>query len=266
MYCTKCGKELSDGEVCNCTAQQTVTQPTAQPVEVPPQSNKRRMTKGKITAIIVISAVVSFIIAFGVVYLISDFFAADGTEYLEQIESKFPDEDFIEDSDSAVSHGTLTSNTYRNDWLNLRLDCPEGFVEADSELYEEYHTEDSECVLYFIADDGDEISISIGDGTYTTPKEYTAYYHASLVPILESQYNEAGEQDFEIKNIFDSVTVGNKKYLVSATHIDSNRADVVYCMLCTQLGDQLVEITIITDTLDECTSLINALQGLTVQV
>ena len=266
MYCTKCGKKLEDGEICVCTAQQPVTQPISQPVEVSPQPQKRRMTKGKITAIIVISAVVSFIVFLGIGFLIGDFLAtAGGSEILEQIDAKYPDKDFISESNDTVSHGTITDNVYRNDWLNLQLKCPEGFTEADDDLYEEYTMEDSECVVYFIAEDGDEISIAIGDGAHTAPKEYSAYYHASLIPILEGQYSDAYGEDVEMKNIFDSVTVGGIEYLVSATYADHEES-VVYCMLCAQVGDQLVEITIVTDTLDECTALINTLQGLAVQI
>lgn len=266
MYCTKCGKQLEDGEICVCTAQQPVAQPTAQPVEIPPQPPKRKMTKGKITAIIVISAVASFIVFLGIGFLIGNFLAtAGGSGILKQIDAKYPDKDFIVESDDTVSHGTLTGDVYRNDWLNLQLKCPEGFTEADKSLYEEYTIEDSECVIYFIAEDGDEISVAIGDGTYTTPKEYAAYYHASLIPILETQYADAYGEEVEMKNIFDSVTVGGIEYLVSATCADHEES-VVYCMLCALVGDQLVEITIVTDTLDECTALINALQSLALQI
>lgn len=266
MYCTHCGKQLEDGEICACTAQQPVAQPTAQPVETPAQPKKKRMTKGKITAIIVVSAIVSFVVFLGIGFLIGDFLAsAGGSEILEQIEAEYPDKDFIEENNDAVSYGTYVLGEYRNDWLNLQLKCPEGFAEADEAMYEEYTIEDSKCVIYFIAEDGDEISISIGDGTYTTPKEYAAYYHASLIPILENQYSTAYGETVEMKNIFDSVTVGGIEYLVSATYAD-HKESIVYCMLCAQVGDQLVEITIVTDTLNECTALINALKGISVQV
>ncbi|MBQ5823196.1 MAG: hypothetical protein IIW48_00140 [Clostridia bacterium] len=261
MYCEQCGRELNEGELCNCKEQQSVC--VAEPV--PP---KKRMTKGKIIAIIAASAVVSFALWFGVSYFVTNYIFSFNSDLLIEIEEKYPDEDFIAESGVMFTNGVCVNGVYRNDWLGLQLACPEGYEEVDEQGRAEYDTEDSKCVVYFMAEDGDEISIGIGDGTYTSPKNYAAYYHTNMQTWLEDQYlsvyNETYMQQIEIKNVVNSFAVGGRDYLVSATYA-THATDgdlIVYCLLCTQLDDQLVEILIVTDTLDECTALINRLQGI----
>ncbi len=261
MYCEQCGRELSEGELCNCKEQQPVY--VAEPMPA-----KKRMTKGKIIAIIVASAVVSFALWFGISYFVTNYIFSFNSDLLVEIEEKYPDEDFIAESGAVFTNGECVNGVYKNTWLNLQLACPEGYTEVDEISRAEYDTEDAKCVVYFLAEDGDEISIGIGDGTYTAPKNYAAYYHTSMKSWLEEEYftvyNETYMQQIEIKNVVNSFAVGGREYLVTATYA-THATDgdlIVYCLLCTQLDDQLVEILIITDTLDECTALINQLHGI----
>ncbi len=264
MYCENCGKQLNEGEICACGMQQPVY--SAQPL-----AKSKKMSTGKKVAIGIICFVLAFSLAFAAAFTIG-FFAGNGIlgggkEITKQLDEKFPDNNFTtENSGLLFTNGAFDSDRkiYKNEWLNLQLTCPDGFEEADAELYDEYAVEDSECVAYFIAEDGDEITIGIGDGSDTEPKEYTAYYHASMETYLRNEYlqiySEEYLKDLEFKNIFDKVTIGGRDYLLSVTYTQyEENVDIVYCMLCLKLDNKFVEIDIITDTLDECTALINSL-------
>ncbi len=262
MYCEKCGRELREGELCNCVQQPVDT------VQPQPAPAKKKMTKGKIIAIIVASAVVSFALWFGISYFVTNYIFSFNSDLLIEIEEKYPDEDFIAESGVMFTNGVCVNGVYKNDWLNLQLACPEGYAEVDEQGRAEYDTEDSKCVVYFMAEDGDEISIGIGDGSYTSPKDYSSYYHSYMKSFLDDQYfevyNETYLQQIEVKNLVNSYTLGGRDYLVTATYA-THATDgdlIVYCLLCTQLDGKLVEILIVTDTLDECTALINQLAGI----
>lgn len=50
--------------------------------------------------------------------------------------------------------GTFDGSVYVNDWANIKLALPEGFSNASQDLYSASENENTDCGLYFMANDG----------------------------------------------------------------------------------------------------------------
>lgn len=115
--------------------------------------------------------------------------------------------------------GTLEDDLYVNIWSNITFDMPRRYIEADSEEYADYETEDEDCAFLAYKDDNcGSIIIS------TSNKNWLKYYETDEL------------LDAITKNLTESLDIYDYEYEIGDTY-DREIADATYLCIDIDLFD-----------------------------
>lgn len=274
MYCTNCGRELKENEVCVCKsiANEPKTPENnmfdSQSVDSSSQSteDKRFKKKPSWKKVLsgVIAGVISFVICSFIVPAIFEKISDDKTSgstqvnVLEGVEDDFA----IESAEVEYVKGTVNGNAYINQWANIKAVFDDRFTEGTQEDYEDYESLLYDCGAYFCADDdGDTVAVLFYDAGEMTVTEYAEecleVYRETADWILEDTYSESFLENVNYKEDSKVVEIAGEKYLgVFLTPEVDGEALVVYGDFCAVKDGRIIDFNLTADSVEECIELV----------
>ncbi len=175
-YCKTCGASVSnDAKFCqNCggtdfisnnasSSQYTydhtmyIQQPTQNQAWQPPVPQKQPKKTGLVIGII--AAIIVVLAGIGIIAekaLQDEEQEYGGLDYDFSIDEDILSDDYDSYEESEKKYytkGTFDGSIYTNDWADIKFVLPEGFSDADLATYSAAENSNTECGMYFIADD-----------------------------------------------------------------------------------------------------------------
>lgn len=201
-------------------------QPPAAPV-------KPKSIKGIIIGIVAAGVVVTVAIVLCIIGYLSK---AKGKTSTELGYSSSASENSVE-----YTKGTFDGTTYINEWADIKFTLPAGFSDADSSTYMEAENSNTECGMYFIADDTMGLIYICYEKLPTFPVYDEEEYLDSAIKSLE---NISGIT-YKIPDTYSTATIGGYAYAKAECEFNNGIGDFANTFYVRKLDNYMIGISAI---------------------
>lgn len=141
------------------------------------------------------------------------------------------------------SKGTFDGSVYVNEWADIKFALPEGFSNADSATYSSAENSNTECGMYFMADDKMGLIYICYEKLPTFPvydeEEYLDSAMKSLKNISGITYNK-------IPNTYSTATIGGYAYAKAECEFNNGNGDFCNTFYVRKLDNYMICISVIS--------------------
>lgn len=205
---------------------------------VQPIQPKKKKT-GLIIGIVV--GVIAFFVVLGIIGAI----ASQNDSYYDDY---YSDDYYADDYDTVeYTKGYFDGTTYINEWADISLELPEGFVDTDYDTYSSMENATTECGAYFMAEDTSSVIIICFEELPSFP----VYNETSYLDVSMSNL-EAEVDVYYYYDDYYTTTIAGYDYTTVTVGFDNGYAEVVESVYVRQIGDYMVFISAVS--LDEATN------------
>ncbi len=214
-------------------------QTPVQPIQ--PKKKKTGLIIGIVAGVLAFLVVVGVII--GVVASQDNGYNDDYyNDYDYNMDDTYDDYDTVE-----YTKGYFDGTTYINEWADISLELPEGFVDTDYDTYSSMENATTECGAYFMAEDTSSVIIICFE---ELPK-FPVYNETSYLDVSMSNL-EAEVDVYYYYDDYYTTTIAGYDYTTVTVGFDNGYAEVVESVYVRQIGDYMVFISAVS--LDEATN------------
>ena len=169
-----------------------------------------------------------------------------------------------EESTTDYTKGHISDDgKYINEWAELYLSIPDDYINGDQEQYTSYDSDISECGLYiYSARNSYEDNTLIVDFVDLSSLGDFSYTAEDYLSVMISEEKEAYEEelpgyDISSSNGYDVRKIGSRDYLTGHVTISFDGGEVYRCHYVRVLSGRIIDISTITDTLEQSEQLIS---------
>lgn len=243
--CKACGSNVpNDAQFCQVCGgadfiidNQTPNQPIYSQSWQPPVSQKRSKKTGLIIGII---AVVLIVLA-GIGMVTERVFQEQG--YGDNTGNNGDTNNNFEGIPEKLyySKGTFDGSVYTNTWADIKFELPEGFSNADLATYNAIENSNTECGIYFMADDTMGLLYICYEKLPTFPTYDEEKY---LNSAMKSLQNVSGIT-YEIPNTYTAATIGGYTYAKAECEFNNKNGDFANTFYVRKLDNYMIVISAI---------------------
>lgn len=140
------------------------------------------------------------------------------------------------------SKGTFDGTVYENKWADIKFILPEGFSDADLATYSAAENSNTECGMYFMADDTMSLIYICYEKLPTFPVYDEEKYLDSVMKSLE---NVSGIT-YKIPNSYSTATIGGYAYAKAECEFNNGNGDFTNTFYVRKLDDYMICISAIS--------------------
>ena len=175
----------------------------------------KKKSKGCLIAVLIV------IIVFTVIAVLFAVLGVTASKHLKDFDDNFEyhlfddeyDYDAAEDYD--YTKGILVDGVYTNNWADLRFYVPEGFHNCDSESYEKFEDDDTDCGLYIENDNFDSLTVFFVDADDYADESANAYIDYMVDSIKDRYLENDDDRDCYMEQNEGMAVAGKDCYSVS---------------------------------------------------
>ena len=152
-------------------------------------------------------------------------------------------------NEPVYSKGVVKNNVYRNDWLNIMLELPDGYRNADEDFYQRIEEEGGDdCGMYFVSDQSRAtVVLSFADLSGHANVTEDVFLSTASELISEQMANYG-----TVSTVGDvgNCTVASKSFRV--LHLDCvvNEVEYTQSLLAYRIGEKMCYIIITGDSVE----------------
>lgn len=139
------------------------------------------------------------------------------------------------------SKGNFDGSVYENKWADIKFALPEGFSDADSATYMAAENSNTECGMYFMADDTMGLIYICYEKLPTFPVYDEEEYLDSAMKSLE---NVSGVT-YKIPNTYSTATIGGYAYAKAECEFNNGNGDFANTFYVRKLDNYMIVISAI---------------------
>ncbi len=140
------------------------------------------------------------------------------------------------------SKGTFDGSVYENKWADIKFILPEGFSDADSATYSAAESSNTECGVYFMADDTMSLIYICYEKLPTFPEYDEEEYLDSALKSLE---NISGIT-YNIPDTYSTTTIGGYAYAKAECYFNNGNGDFANTFYVRKLDNYMICISAIS--------------------
>lgn len=218
-----------------------------QPIQpVQPKKKKTGLIIG------IIAGVLAFFVVIGIIGSIA---MQNDSDYDDYYNDDYYNDDYYADDYDTVEYtkGYFDGTTYINEWADIRLDLPEGYVEGDESMYASAETSTADCGMYFIAEDTMSLIYICFEGLPSVPVYDEEGYLDVAMQTLESQI----EIEYQTPDTYKIVDVAGNTYTVADCYFKNGYYEGVQSICARKIDDRMVVICVTGVSVEENEALLN---------
>ncbi|MBR0467147.1 MAG: zinc ribbon domain-containing protein [Clostridia bacterium] len=184
----------------------------------------------------------------------------DSSESTDAVDNYVISNDYNQDESEnektyEYSKGRLDGDTYINEWANIKLEVPEGYIKGNNANYNSFSDGvTTECGLYLLSPQREMYAIVFIDASSQNyANENTLLMQLSVV--LTKQNNE--NIKYTAPEKFEDITIAGENYTVAHFQISSYGVDMIQSYYVRKIGDRFCNIIIINTTKEENDALVS---------
>lgn len=139
------------------------------------------------------------------------------------------------------SEGTFDGSVYENKWADIKFALPEGFSDADAATYAAAENSNTECGMYFMADDTMGLIYICYEKLPTFPVYDEEKY---LDTAMKSLQNISGVT-YKIPDTYSTASIGGHAYAKAECEFNNGNGDFVNTFYARKLENYMIVISVI---------------------
>lgn len=258
--CPNCGEteylKIETNHFSNGAVNQGQSEPL--PLPIPQPTETKKSLKKWQTALIAIAGILVVIII-SVTNTLRDYNEKQKID--DEFDAAFGDlgddlEDFDDDTDEiAYTKGTFENNIYTNEWANIKLTVPEGYIEGNSANYDSFSDGGiTECGLYLMSPQYEMYAITFVDISSQKYVDENIFLSQLSAGISQTDIENV---KYTIPEKFEDITIAGENYIVAHYKATTFGVDMVQSYYVRKIGDRLCNIVIINSTKEENDALVS---------
>lgn len=139
------------------------------------------------------------------------------------------------------SKGSFDGSVYENKWADIKMTLPEGFSDADSAAYMAAENSNTECGVYFMADDTMGLIYICYEKLPTFPEYDEEEYLDSAMKTIEN----ASGVTYKIPDTYSVTTIGGYAYAKAECEFNNGNGDFANTFYVRKLDNYMIVISAI---------------------
>ncbi len=140
------------------------------------------------------------------------------------------------------SKGTFDGSVYENKWADIKFSLPEGFSDADVATYSAAENSNTECGMYFIADD----TMSLIYITYEKLPTFPLYDEEDYLDVAMKSLQGASGITYKTPNSYSTTTIGGYTYTKAECEFNNGNGDFSNTFYVRKLDKYMICISAIS--------------------
>ena len=137
------------------------------------------------------------------------------------------------------SKGTFDGSVYINEWADIQLALPEGFSNADAEMYSSVEDSSTDCGVFFLADDTNSLIFVCFEELPTFPVYFEKEY-------LDSVLKTSGSTSDQLPESYSTVNIGGYSYTKAELEFNNGNSDFSMAIYARKLNNYMICITAVS--------------------
>ena len=160
-----------------------------------------------------------------------------------------------EEADS-YTRGSLSDNTYTNEWMNVKVDFEEDWQNAEDEKYQSYEDAYTDCLFYIVNEKKDAMVITATNAAGTVYANYSCdEYMEYVTNSLKQTLNIVNQTETS------SFFLEDREYRTQTLVVEISGGYVYYMHTAAKIGDRFVTIITISDSEQSCENILRMVQN-----
>lgn len=206
-----------------------------------PQSKPR---KNKWPVIVgIVAAVLVGLAAFGISFEKSlknqGYGFYDDTEKTDKYDSASASSNGSDTAEYSYTKGTFDGSVYINNWADIKFVLPEGFVNADSDIYAASENETTECGVYFISEE----SMSFIYISYEKLPSFPVYNENEYLDAAMNNLKSITEITYKVPDSYSAAEIAGHSYTKAECEFNNGYSDFAYTIYVRKLDNYIICIS-----------------------
>lgn len=139
------------------------------------------------------------------------------------------------------SEGTFDGSVYENKWADIKFALPEGFSDADSATYSAAENSNTECGMYFMADD----TMGLIYICYEKLPTFPAYDEEEYLDSAMKSLQNVSGVTYKIPDTYSTATIGGYAYAKAECEFNNGNGDFANTFYVRKLDNYMIVISAI---------------------
>lgn len=156
-------------------------------------------------------------------------------------------------NDIEYTKGTFDGSVYRNEWANMELTVPEGYIEGNQVNYDSFSDNTTECGLYLLSPQREMYAIAFVDVSSQSYVNENTFLAQLSISLMNANIENV---EYTIPDSFEDITVAGENYIAAHYTANSYGVEFVQSYYVKKIEDRLCNIIIINSTKEENNALV----------
>lgn len=157
----------------------------------------------------------------------------------------------------AYTEGTFDGAVYTNEWADIQFALPEGFSDADAATYSAAENANTDCGLYFIADD----TMGLIYVCFEKLPAFPTYDEESYMDVLMDSLSSLTQLTYTVPDTYTTATVGGYAYTKAECELNNGYGDFSNTIYVRKLDDYMIVISTVGISPEANATLVKGITG-----